>query len=91
MKFSKHSLLELTFGDDADGLTLVEDEIVDTSRWSEIRYLVFTDGEKHYGISYSKGLTEMQDERPFQYEPDEIECKEVRPVDVTVRKWVTVD
>lgn len=65
----------------------IKDSIVDTSRWSEIHEIVFSHDGKFYETSYSQGLTEMQDESPWEYE-DEVECYEVELKEVTVKKWV---
>lgn len=58
----------------------------DSGRWSSYHTLVVKDDKlnKYYQTHFSKGLTEMQDERPFEYtEPDweEVE-KVVRIVEV---------
>lgn len=65
----------------------IKDTIVDTSRWSEIHEIVFAYDDKFYETGYSQGLTEMQDESPWEYE-DEIECYEVELKEVTVKKWI---
>lgn len=72
MKFSKEFLTEAIY----EGPT-ISDEIVDTSRWSVIHRRVFEHEGKFYETTYSVGATECQDEGPYEYEDDEIECKEV--------------
>jgi len=79
MLFSKESLL------DEEHETVVE-EIVDHSRWSIHHRRVFKHDGKFYETYYSHGATEYQDESPYEYEGDMIECKEVFPV----QKMVTV-
>lgn len=83
-QFHKEDLLECLWDDDAD-LLKVEDEIIDQSRWSIIHRLVFTEVGTHnfYEVTYSHGATEYQDETPFEYEPNMIECHEVEPVEIT--------
>jgi hypothetical protein len=83
MKFPKETLRELLWSK-IDGFEVVEDDIIDTSRWSIIYSLVFKHDGKFYATSYSVGATEQQDESPFEYSPDEVECKEVFPVEKTV-------
>lgn len=65
----------------------IEENVVDTSRWS-IRYVgIFKHipSGKYYQMSWSVGATEYQDERPFDYEdPDLIE---VEQVEVKVLVW----
>ncbi len=84
MKFTKHFLME-ELGLPYEN-TLV-DTIVETSRWSEFHEIVFAHDGKFYQTGYSQGLTEMQDESPWEYE-DEIDCDEVELKEVTVMKWV---
>lgn len=83
MKFPKETLREMLW-DEVDGFEIIETEIVDTTRWSIIHSLVFKHDGKFYATSYSVGATENQDESPFEYDPDEIECKEVFPVEKTI-------
>ena len=70
----------------------MSDEIYDTSRWSEHHELVFQDleTEKFYQVCYSKGLTEYQDEDPFQFEEDGSKCTEVKQVEKVVLVWEQV-
>ena len=89
MKFTKIFLQNLVWGDyDDEDLELIQDELVETSRWSEIHVIVFKIGDHYYDSSYSSGLTEYQDERPYEYDPDEIECREVMPVEKTITVYV---
>ena len=83
MEFKKELLHDLVW-DDSDALETVLDEIVDTSRWSVHHKLVFAFGGKFFRTHYSVGATEQQDERPFEYDPDMIECEEVFPHERTI-------
>lgn len=83
MKFPKETLREMLW-EDVDGFEIVENEISGTSRWSIHYRLVFKHDGKFYLTSYSVGATESQDESPFEYSPDEVECKEVFPVEKTI-------
>lgn len=67
----------------------IEDNIIDTSRWSIIHEIIFEDGGKIYRTTYSEGATEMQWEKPWEYE-EEVECEEVELREVTVNKWLPV-
>lgn len=80
--FSKEVLREILF----NGM-YVSDEQYDTSRWSEHREMIFKWDDKYYGSCYSRGLTEMQDESPYQYDNDYIECDEVREEKVITTRW----
>ena len=90
MKFQKETLLDILFGAEPES-EVIEDEISDTSRWSEHHELTFKYKGNIYGTTYSCGATEMQDESPFEYDPDEIECEELEPVEVTVVKYLPVN
>lgn len=67
----------------------IVNRIVDTTRWSIVHEIVFEDHEKFYMTTYSEGATEIQDERPWEYD-DEIECTEVELKEVKVKKWIPV-
>lgn len=85
MKFPKVALQDLLWEDDTDELVIVENNLYDTSRWSLQYELVFQHkpSGKFYSTCYSTGATECQDESPFEYEGDLIDCQEVEPVEVT--------
>ena len=68
----------------------IVDRIVDTTRWSIIHEIVFEDNGKFYMTTYSEGATEIQDERPWEYD-DEIECTEVELKEIKVKKWIPVE
>ena len=68
----------------------VVDKIIDTTRWSIVHEIVFKDNGKFYQTTYSEGATEMQPERPWEYD-DEIECTEVELREVKVKKWIPVE
>jgi len=88
IKISKEWLLE---NDIPDGNS-IKDDIIENSRWSILHEVIFTytDG-KTYSTSYSVGATEQQDERPWEYDEDEIDCFEVRQVEKVVKVWETVE
>lgn len=86
-KFSKDYLkdeLDLPYSN-----TII-DKIIDTTRWSIVHEIVFEDNGKFYQTTYSEGATEMQDERPWEYE-DEVECEEVELREVKVKKWMPIE
>lgn len=59
---------------------VIEDNIIDHTRWSIVHELVFKFEDKFYSTNYSRGATEYQDESPFQYNKEVI-CHEVKPVE----------
>lgn len=83
--YPKTTLQDLLWEEETDELVIKENELYDTSRWSLLYQLVFLDKTtgKFYSTCYSCGATECQDESPFEYEGDTIECTEVTPVEVT--------
>lgn len=68
---------------------IISDDIMETSRWSEIHWMIFRapDDLKYYRVHYSQGLTEYQDERPWEYDMEVVGLEMVQ-VEVTEMKWV---
>ncbi len=89
MKFKKEELQDLLWDDIEDEAKweIIEDKIIENTRWSILHRLIYKYDGKFYETSYSVGATEQQDERPFEYDDDIIECHEVEPVEVTVTKY----
>jgi len=83
--FPKEDLRQLTYSSkEFDGYKLVYSNIVDTTRWSNIYEMVFKHNDNYYKVSYSEGATECQEESPFEYEPDMVDCIQVYPREKTV-------
>lgn len=89
MKFKKQFMQDMLWGDD-DETGVVTDSIVDTSRWSEHHEVIFSYKGKYYQSYYSTGLTEQQDESPYECDGDEIDCVEVHQVEKMVKVWEAV-
>jgi len=89
VKFSKEAIRELlwTTWQEGDTIKFVDDLHVDESRWSEHRKLIFEFEGKLYAALYSRGLSETQDEAPFEYADSEIECTRVEAVEVTTIEY----
>ncbi len=81
MKFSKEFLL------DRLGEKPIDEKIIGQSRWAIQRSEIFEHEGKFYLTVYSVGATEMQDEGPYEYAPEEIECPEMHKVSKTVEVW----
>lgn len=64
----------------------VLDEITSHGRWSVSHRRIFRHEGRFYETRYSAGATETQDEAPYDYADDNIECPEVVPVE----KLITV-
>lgn len=82
------------FGDEWKGIKikLVQDELVDTSRWSHIHERIYQNIEdgKFYSTSYSTGATECQNERPYEYDGDMIDFIEVKAIEKTITVFEAV-
>ena len=87
MKLSKDEARDVIW-DDHEDWREIESNVIDNNRWSIVHKGVFkhTPTNKYYSVNWRTGATEMQDERPFEYE-DEIEFVEVEQVEVVVKQW----
>jgi len=83
VKFPKDDLTELTYGSLAN-YDVITTEITGTSRWSIHYKMIFSFDHKFYSTEYSRGATEYQDEGPYEYDSEEVECPEVKPVQKTI-------
>lgn len=77
MKFSKEFL------QDMEGETLSE-KVIDTRRWVIVYERIFEFEGKVYQTIYEVGATEQQDQAPYEYEENEIECPEFEAIKKTV-------
>ncbi len=94
MQFKKTDLQEMLWGD-SESLKIVDDKIIDTSRWAILHTVIFSaetpEGPpRYYRSSYSVGATEMQDEGPWDIEGDLVTVTEVTPKTVSAIEWVKV-
>jgi len=94
VKFKKEVLQELACMSMDDEISfenetyrVITNEMIDTSRWSIRHHLIFEYQDKFYESSYSTGATEYQDEGPYEYDDNEIECYEVEPYQTTITKY----
>jgi hypothetical protein len=80
--FTREELQSILYGD--VGKVLV-DQVVSTGRWATTHRFVFQpdDSAKLYETEYSKAATELQVERPWEYQ-DEVECSEVEAFEMKV-------
>ncbi len=84
MKFTREFLQQDLY----DSKTTVLDEITDQSRWSTHHHRVFRFEGLFYETYYSRGSTETQDESPYEYSDEEIECPEVIATEKTITVYV---
>jgi hypothetical protein len=89
MYFKTEELRELIWEGETDNLKLIRNEITGNSRWSIHHEIVFLEKttNKLYITGYLVGATEQQDERPFQYDGEEIECSEAEAYEKTVTDY----
>lgn len=89
MELTKEEGRMLVWGD-LEGWEEIEQELVDTTRWSIIYSGVFqhTESGKFYQTSWSRGATESQDEGPFEYDAPEL--TEVELVEITTKVFRAV-
>lgn len=78
--------------EDDDRFEIIEDNVIDNTRWSIVHEVVVKEKEsgKFYSTSYQKGATEQQDESPFEYE-NEVEWDEVQPVEKKIIVYEKVE
>lgn len=90
MQITKEEAKSIVY-DDHENWTLVQKSITGTTRWSAIYFGYFLHNPTNttYELRWQQGLTESQDERPFDYtEPEPIEVVQ-RPK--TIMVWVPVE
>lgn len=85
MKIPKEELLDIIDSED-----VIRDRIVDNGRWTIRHEMIFNHHAKVYRVFYDVGATEQQEQYPFDYEPDEIECDEMHQVEKVVKVWEKV-
>ena len=89
MKLTGEQARDLAY-EEADpewGLEVESNEQIDSNRWSSIHRLVVRDKDgKLWAATYSQGLTENQDESPFEYN-NEVEFTAVEKVPVTTYEY----
>lgn len=73
--------------DGADGAKKLKDEMVSKDRWTVTHKLIFSHEDKCWLVYYRVGATEYQDEGPFDYDGENIECTEVEPFEKTVVRY----
>jgi hypothetical protein len=86
--FPKQDLLDMLHHDGAEEYEIVHDAIIDNTRWSIVHDLLFKHGGEFWETNYQRGATEQQDERPWEYDGDEITCINVVPVQKTITRYV---
>ena len=69
-KFSRDFLADM-------GGKTIDDQITGHGRWSVNHSRVFEWEGKLYETLYSVGATELQDEAPYQFDSEEVDCYEV--------------
>lgn len=90
--FESKALSELVYesiGESIDGLTLIRKELVSTTRWDLVYYVVIKEEDKFWGFSFTQGKTEYQDYNEFDH-CSVIDAWQVTPIEKTVIDYVTI-
>ena len=89
MEVSKEILQDLVYDPECEEFEVIREEFEGMSRWTANYSQVLKHKEtgKCYLTSYSLGATEMQDESPYEYEPDMIKLTEVVPYETRVTRF----
>ena len=72
------------------GKCVVEDKIVDTTRWTVVHEVVFAYEGRHYRVDVHAPATERQDDMDPFNECDPVTCIEVEQVERLVKVWEPV-
>lgn len=76
-------------GSEEHDVQILDDKIVDKSRWSIHHLLTVRIKDRFYQTTYSVGATEGQDEQAFEYDK-EVTFTEVHQVEKIVKVWEQV-
>jgi hypothetical protein len=82
MIFTKEFLLDKLWSGD-----YVEKTLDGHSRWSVDYSMIFEHEGRFYRSDYSQGATESQDESPYEYDPNELECPEMVEIEKIIKVW----
>ncbi len=80
-------MVNLVWGDHDKSVQVLQDEITGKSRWCDEHDLIFKIDDKFYLTCYRVGSTENCEERPYEFDEDEIECWEVEPYEEVIIKY----
>lgn len=81
--FTRQELLDILYEDNEDS-KIIKNEMYESGRWTTYYDFIFELDGKYYQTSYGRGSTECQDESPWEYDGDKIECIEVEPYEKVV-------
>jgi len=83
---------ELAFEDESDNYIAVENKQIGNSRWSIHYSLVIKSKteDRYYATTYSRGATEQQEERPFEYDGELITFSEVVPKETKIIEYIAI-
>lgn len=87
MKFKKEYLQECA----RENTDVIINEIVEHGRWTLTYEIIFRFEDKFYRSFYQRGATENQDESPYEFDEDNIECEEVYAMQVLVTQYKSIE
>lgn len=88
MKIKKEIAQELVYSQELDGFKVIERSFIEKTRWALAYRMILEKEGKFYSTSYRRAATESQEERAFEYEPEEIDLIEVYPEEKTITIYV---
>lgn len=74
-------------------LKIVDEKIIDQRRWATVFEVIFQDtrDNRFFKSHFDRASTECQECTPYDYDKDEINCKEVVEKEILVKQWVIKD
>jgi hypothetical protein len=75
-----------SYGSKDHGVSIISDNIIDTSRWSVWHEIIVQIKDKFYQTTYSRGATEYQEESPWEGD-ETVSFNEVEKVQKLVDVW----
>ena len=83
-EFPKEFMKNLAYDEQDETVKVLKREQVDSRRWMANYEVVFEFEGFLYMSNYDMGLTENQENEPYEYDPDMIECTLVEAYEKTI-------
>lgn len=77
-------------GNPNEDVEVIENNITDSGRWDIYMELIVRVKDKFYSVGWTKGATESQYHKPWEYE-SEVEFVEIKKVSKMVEVWEEVE
>jgi wobble nucleotide-excising tRNase len=90
MKFHVYDLTDCLY-DCHPQLKRISYKLVHKGRWRSEFRLVFSEGDKFYGVTREEGNDENCDSTPFETDENNyVECEALKPVQKTITEYVPI-